>query len=91
MFHKGLCDDVRGGGFVYGHLSDLGTTLFITNSKLEKRTFCSMWFKLISCLYFVTHLSWLGPCDVWRNFELASPTAQIVKTRILICSNLNIH
>ena len=42
VLHEGLCDDVRRGELVYGHLKDLGTTLFIASSKLEKRTFCSM-------------------------------------------------
>ena len=32
MLHEGLCDDVRGGGFVYGHSRDLGTTGFIALS-----------------------------------------------------------
>ena len=49
MLHEGLCDDVRGGGFVYGHSRDLGTTWFIASHKLGKRTFCSINFKLISC------------------------------------------
>ena len=28
----------EGGGFVYGHLGDLGTTWFIASAKLGKRT-----------------------------------------------------
>ena len=41
MLHERLCDDVRGGGFVYGHSIDLGTTWFIISQKLGKRTFCT--------------------------------------------------
>ena len=54
MLHEGLCDDVRGGGFVYGHSGDLGTIWFIASQKLGKRTLCSMNFKLIPCSYFGT-------------------------------------
>ena len=42
MLHKRLRDDVRGGGFVYGHSRDLGTTWFIASAKLGKRTFCGI-------------------------------------------------
>ena len=58
MLHERLCDDVRGGGFVYGHSRDLGTAWFIASAKLGKRTFCSINFKLISVSYFFipTHL-----------------------------------
>ena len=54
MLHKGLCDDVRGGGFVYGHFRDLGTTGLIASLNLGKRIFYSMNFKLIPCSYFGT-------------------------------------
>ena len=54
MLHKGLCDDVRGGGFVYGHFRDLGTTGLIASLKLGKRIFCNMNFKLIPYSYFGT-------------------------------------
>ena len=58
MFHKGLCDEVRGSGFVFGKSLDLGTTGFIASAKLGKRTFCSTNFKLISVSYFFipTHM-----------------------------------
>ena len=60
MLPKGLCDDVRGDGFVYGHFRDLGTTGFIASLKLGKRTFCSMNFKLILCSYFGTRTHMIG-------------------------------
>ena len=42
MLHECLRDYLRGGGFVYGHSRDLGTTGFIASAKLGKRTFCSI-------------------------------------------------
>jgi hypothetical protein len=34
MLHEGFGDDVRGGGFEYGHSTELGTTGFIASSKM---------------------------------------------------------
>ena len=56
MLHERLCDDVRGGGFVYGHSRNLGTTWFIASFNLGKRIFCSMNFKLIPYSYFGTRI-----------------------------------
>ena len=33
ILNEGFIDDVRGGGFVYGHPRDLGTTWFIASQK----------------------------------------------------------
>ena len=60
MLHKGLCDDVRGDGFVYGHLKDLEAAGSIASSKLGKGTFCSITFKLIQCSYFGTRSHMIG-------------------------------